>query len=124
MVPTGVVIAERSQETLYNIKHDLCNIDSSFSLFLLFLYSPFHTRIFDYYFLFSLGAEVRTQKKVGFLDWIWMGNPKPKKNPKIQKIQNPNPKKIQKTKKSKIQTQKISKSNFFFLLFKIDIQLI
>jgi hypothetical protein len=31
-------------------------------------------------------------KKVGFLDWIWMGNPKPKKNPKIQKIQNPNPK--------------------------------
>ena len=30
-------------------------------------------------------------KKVGFLDWIWMGNPKPKKNPKIQKIQNPNP---------------------------------
>jgi hypothetical protein len=49
-------------------------------------------------------------KKVGFLDWIWMGNPKPKKNPKIQKIQNPNPKKIQKSKKSKIQTQKKSKN--------------
>ena len=49
-------------------------------------------------------------KKVGFLDWIWMGNPKPKKNPKIQKIQNPNPKTIQ--------------IQFFFLLFKIDIQLI
>jgi hypothetical protein len=76
-------------------------------------------------------------KKVGFLDWIWMGNPKPKKNPKIQKIQNPNPKKIQKSKKSKIQTQKNPKNQkiqnpnpkniqiqFFFLLFKIDIQLI
>ena len=43
-------------------------------------------------------------KKVGFLDWICMGNPKPKKNPKIQKIQkikNPNPKKIQKSKPKK-----------------------
>jgi hypothetical protein len=59
-------------------------------------------------------------KKVGFLDWIWMGNPKtkknpknpkskpqknpkskPKKNPKIQKIQNQNPKKIKKSKPKK-----------------------
>jgi hypothetical protein len=46
-------------------------------------------------------ARGSNPKKVGFLDWIWMGNPKPKKNPKIQKIQNPNPKKIQKSKKSK-----------------------
>ena len=30
-------------------------------------------------------------KKIGFLDWIWMGNPNPNPNPKIQKIQNPNP---------------------------------
>jgi hypothetical protein len=54
-----------------------------------------------------------------------MGNPKPQKNPKIQK-----------SKKSKIQTQKKSKkpknskskpkkypNPIFFLLFKIDIQL-
>jgi cell division septation protein DedD len=79
-------------------------------------------------------SEVRTQKKLGF--WIGFGwetqNPKkiqkskkskiqtqkksknpeskPKKNPKNQKIQNPNPKNIQ--------------IQFFFLLFKIDIQLI
>jgi hypothetical protein len=54
-------------------------------------------------------------KKVGFLDWIWMGNPKPKQNPKIQ---NPNPKKIQKSKPKKYPNP------IFFLLFKIDIQLI
>ena len=30
-------------------------------------------------------------KKIGFLDWIWMGNPNPNPNPKIQKIQNSNP---------------------------------
>jgi hypothetical protein len=46
-------------------------------------------------------SEVRTQKKF-FLDWIWMGNPKNKKNPKIQKFQ----------------TQNISKSNFFFSFLK------
>jgi hypothetical protein len=85
----------------------------------------------------EIKAEVRTQKKLGF--WIGFGwetqnpkkiqkskkskiqsqkksknpkNPKskPKKNPKNQKIQNPNPKNIQ--------------IQFFFLLFKIDIQLI
>jgi beta-lactamase regulating signal transducer with metallopeptidase domain len=44
-------------------------------------------------------------KKIGFLDWIWMGNPKPEKIQKSKKIQNSNPKKIQKSMKMKIQTQ-------------------
>jgi hypothetical protein len=57
----------------------------------------------------KMGIRGSNPKKFGFLDWIWMGNPKPKKIPKIQKIQNPNPKNIQ--------------IQFFFLLFKIDIQL-
>jgi hypothetical protein len=120
MVPTGVVIAERSQETLYNIKHDLCNIDSSFSLFLLFLYSPFHTRIFDYYFLFSLGAEVRTQKKLGF--WIGFGwetqNPKKIQKSKKSKIQNPNQKKSKKPKNPKSKPKKYPNPIFFFCFLK------
>jgi 5'-3' exonuclease len=55
----------------------------------------------------DLDGKPKTQKK--------SKNPKnpkskPKKNPKNQKIQNPNPKNIH--------------IQFFFLLFKIDIQLI
>jgi hypothetical protein len=50
-----------------------------------------------------------------------MGNPKPKKNPKIQKIHNPNQKK---SKNPKSKPKKYQNPIFFFLLFKIDIQLI
>ena len=58
-------------------------------------------------------TEVRAQKKL-----IWMGNPKFKKNPKIQ---NPNPEKIQKSMKSKIWTQ--IQNSIFFWIFKLKIQL-
>jgi hypothetical protein len=49
-------------------------------------------------------------KKNGFLDWIWMGNPKSKKNPKNPKI----------SKKSKPNKNSIS---HFFWNFKFKIQL-
>jgi hypothetical protein len=34
---------------------------------------------------------LESQKKIGFWDWSWMGNLKPQKKTKIQKILNPNP---------------------------------
>jgi hypothetical protein len=44
-------------------------------------------------------------KKIGFLDWIWLGNPKSKNNPKIQVIQV-----IQNPKKSKNSVYKPKKN--------------
>ena len=64
-------------------------------------------------FIDLLKSRGSNPKKIGFLDWIWMGNPNPNPNPKIQKIQNPNPNPNPKIQKNPNPNPKI---HFFWIL--------
>ena len=69
-------------------------------------------------FIDLLKSRGSNPKKIGFLDWIWMGNPNPNPNPKIQKIQNPNPNPNPKIQKNPNPNPNPNPKIHFFLDFK------